>query len=110
MTPADLALMCGVFGNISDEDIERTVGFCTQLCATGGTLVWTRHHKQPDVFPKICDWFEKRGFVREWLSAPGAGFGDGVHRFASEPAPLPVGARMFTFVGYDVLAQVARER
>lgn len=52
MAPADLVLMCGVFGNLSDEGIERTVGFCSQLCANGGTLVWTRHRKQPDVFPR----------------------------------------------------------
>ncbi|MCT9082095.1 SAM-dependent methyltransferase [Streptomyces fulvoviolaceus] len=103
MAPADLVLMCGVFGNISDADIERTVGFCTQLCATDGTLVWTRHRKQPDVFPKVCDWLERLGFVREWVSEPDAGFGVGVHRFAGEPVPLDVGARMFTFVGYDVL-------
>ncbi|KOG29401.1 class I SAM-dependent methyltransferase family protein [Streptomyces resistomycificus] len=109
MAPADLVLMCGVFGNVCDEDIERTTTFCTQLCADGGTLVWTRHRKRPDVFPKICDWLEGRGFVREWLSAPDAGFGVGVHRFAGEPAPLAVGERMFTFVGYDVLARTARE-
>lgn len=49
--------------------------------------------------------------MREWLSSPDAGFGVGVgvHRFTGEPAPLTVGAHMFTFVGYDVLAQSARE-
>jgi hypothetical protein len=42
MTPADLALVCGVFGNITDEDIERTVGTCCQLCKAGGTVICTR--------------------------------------------------------------------
>jgi hypothetical protein len=42
MVPADLVLVCGVFGNITDEHIERTVGYCTQLCAQAGTLIWTR--------------------------------------------------------------------
>ena len=37
MVPADLVLICGLFGNIADEDIERTVNSCSQLCRTGGT-------------------------------------------------------------------------
>lgn len=105
MVPADLVLVCGVFGNIVDEDIERTVDTCTRLCRSGGTVVWTRHRGAPDRVPRICEWFETRGFERQWLSEPGAGFGVGVHRFTGEPRPLDPGARMFTFVGYDVLEQ-----
>lgn len=103
MVPADLVLVCGVFGNITDEDIERTVGVCAQLCRTGGTVIWTRHHGAPDRVPLICKWFEERGFERRWLSEPNAGFGVGVHRFTGQPRQLALGARMFTFVGHDVL-------
>src|SRR6266516_7744856 len=39
LVPADLVLDCGVFGNITAGDIRRTVGYCAQLCATGGTVV-----------------------------------------------------------------------
>ncbi|MFF4785051.1 MULTISPECIES: SAM-dependent methyltransferase [Streptomyces] len=35
LVPADLVLLCGVFGNITSADIERTVEACTQLCAPG---------------------------------------------------------------------------
>jgi hypothetical protein len=42
MTPADLVLICGLFGNIGDADIERVVATCPQLCKTGGRVVWTR--------------------------------------------------------------------
>jgi hypothetical protein len=31
--PADVLLVCGLFGNISDEDIRRTVSLLPQLCA-----------------------------------------------------------------------------
>ncbi|MEY9968072.1 hypothetical protein ABIA33_006152 [Streptacidiphilus sp. MAP12-16] len=99
MVPADLVLMCGVFGNISDADIERTVAHCTQLCRGGGTLVWTRHRRQPDLVPQICQWLDERGFEQVWLSEPDAGFGVGAHRFAGEPQPLPPSTRMFTFAG-----------
>ena len=103
MVPADLVMLCGVFGNIADEDIERTVAVCPQLCAAGATVVWTRHRGEPDRAPLICDWFEQRGFERQWLSEPNAGFGVGVHRFTGQPQPLQLGTRMFRFVGYDVL-------
>ncbi|GAA4629788.1 hypothetical protein GCM10023196_052550 [Actinoallomurus vinaceus] len=103
MVPADLVLVCGVFGNITDEDIERTIDICSQLCRTGGTVLWTRHRESPDRVPLICEWFEARGFELQWLSERDVGFGVGVHRFAGEPQPLVPGMRMFTFVGYDVL-------
>lgn len=104
MVPADLVLVCGVFGNITDGDVERTVECCSQLCKTGGTVIWTRHRDAPDRVPLICDWFEERGFDRQWLSEQDV-FGVGVHRFTGEPQPLTTGERMFTFVGYDMLTQ-----
>jgi hypothetical protein len=104
LVPADLVLVCGVFGNITGADIRRTVGFCAQLCATGGTVIWTRHRRdEPDLVPVICEWFEEDGFERRWVSDPVEDFGVGVHRFAGRPQPLALGARMFTFVGYDQL-------
>jgi ACT domain-containing protein len=104
MAPADLVLVCGVFGNVTDTDIRRTIGFCTRLCRTGGSVIWTRHRRDlPDRVPVTCDWFEERGFERRWLSDPAEDFGVGVHRFTGRPQPLVAGARMFTFVGYDRL-------
>ena len=97
--PADLVLACGVFGNISDSDIRRTVGCCAQLCATGGITLWTRKRTPPDLVPQICDWFGQEGFELNWLSDPAAGFGVGVHRFTARPRPLAAGLRMFSFAG-----------
>jgi hypothetical protein len=95
--------MCGVFGNITAADIARTVAYCDRLCAPGGTLVWTRNRKAPDLVPRVCEWLEARGFARRWVSPPEVRQGVGVHRFAGTPKPLVPGGRMFTFVGYDVL-------
>jgi hypothetical protein len=101
LVPADLVLACGVFGNITDADIERTVGCCARLCAAGGTVIWTRGRSAPDLVPQICDWFAGHGFERQWLSDPGVEYGVGVHRFTRQPEPLAAGLRMFTFVGPD---------
>jgi len=100
LTPAYLVLACGVFGNMTDEDIERTVGYCTQLCAEGGTVVWTRGRWEPDLLPQICDWFAGRGFEQLWVSDPAEGWGAAAHRFTGTPFPLERGARMFTFTGH----------
>lgn len=96
--PADLVLLCGIFGNIPDRDIQRTVAFAPQLTASGGTVVWTRHRREPDLVPTICSWFEALGFERVWVSDPGAGFGLGVHRHTGAPVPLRSGETMFRFM------------
>src|SRR5271166_1492791 len=81
LAPADLVLACGLFGNMTDADIKRTIEYCTQLCATGGTVVWTRARWEPDLVPQICAWFERRGFEQAWLSDPGYHQCCGAHRF-----------------------------
>jgi Putative methyltransferase len=98
MAPADLVLACGIFGNITEAAIERTIGFCTQLCATGGAVVWTRRRSPPDLVPQRCRWFAQRDFEQVWVSAPDQPFGVGVHRFTGHPPPLARATRMFTFV------------
>jgi len=98
IAPADLVLMCGIFGNISEDDIKRTVETGPQFCRPGATLIWTRHREDPDLAPAICAWFESCGFERVYLSGKDAGFGVGVHRFTGESQPLVTGRRLFTFV------------
>ncbi|SCG63273.1 class I SAM-dependent methyltransferase [Micromonospora humi] len=105
LAPADLVLVCGIFGNITDDDIRSTVRHCASLCATGGTVLWTRHRREPDLVPTICDWFAEEGFVPVAVNSPADGVGVGAHRFTGPPRPLAPGARMFAFVGYDVLEQ-----
>ena len=106
LAPAGLVLACGLFGNMTNAHIERTIGYCTQLCATGGTVVWTRGRwargpAEPDLVPQVCAWFEERGFVRRWLSDPSYGQCCGAHRFTATPAPLEPNATMFTFIPHD---------
>ena len=100
--PAEVVLFCGVFGNITDADIERAISFCPQLCRTGGSVIWTRNRRAPDRVPLICERFEAQGFERASLSLDDD-YGVGTHRFIGESRPLAPAARMFTFVGYDKL-------
>ncbi|MCW3813528.1 class I SAM-dependent methyltransferase family protein [Micromonospora sp. DR5-3] len=101
LVPADLVLVCGVFGNIVDADIRATVRHCAALCATGGTVFWTRHRREPDLVRTICDWFAEAGFTPVAVSRPADGVWVGVHRFTGTPRSLAAGVRMFEFVGHD---------
>jgi hypothetical protein len=94
--PAGLVLTCGVFGNISAEDIQRTIAHCEALCAAGGATIWTRHRGEPDMVPQICDWFAESGFTLEFVTESGP-FGVGVHRRTGSPRRLVPDATMFTF-------------
>ncbi|MFF0268165.1 SAM-dependent methyltransferase [Kribbella sp. NPDC004536] len=96
--PAELVLLCGIFGNIANADIQRTIAGSRQLCRTGATVIWTRHRGDPDLVPSICDWFEFGGFERVWVSDKEARFGVGVHRYVGVPEPLVKGESLFSFV------------
>jgi methyltransferase family protein len=103
LVPADVVVSCGVFGNLTDADVLRTVEACSALCRDGGTVVWTLHRGTPDKVPDVCDRFERRGFERLSLTPPELGFSVGAHRHTRPPTRIEPGARMFTFVGAAVL-------
>lgn len=103
--PADVVLVCGVFGNITDSDIEGFIKtHLTALTRTNGTVIWTRTRRAPDLVPDVCRWFADASFQQQWLSDPDLSFGVGRHTFLGEATTYRAGQPMFTFVGYDVLA------
>jgi DinB superfamily len=102
--PADLVLVCGVFGNIGDDDIVRTINTLPSLCASGATVIWTRHRQPPDRTGLARDAFAAAGFDEVAFEAPEDFlFGIGVNRLSGDPPPFEAGVEMFAFVGYDAL-------
>jgi hypothetical protein len=99
-TPADLVLLCGVFGNVSEADIEGTIRAVPALCAPAARVVWTRSRREPDLTPRVRAWFGEAGFAQEAFHAvEGSLFSVGVDRLAAAPAPFETApARLFTFV------------
>ena len=96
--PADLLLLCGIFGNISDEDVERTAGAVPQLCAPGATVVWTRSRHAPDLTPAIRSWFARAGLAETAFVTEGRdGWAVGAGTFQGEPQLLHRNCRLFTF-------------
>lgn len=97
-TPADLVLACGVFGNISDRDIERTVRALPSLCARGATVIWTRHRRPVDVTPAARGWFGEAGFEEiAFEPVPDSEGSVGVARLTAPPAPFRR-QRLFRFL------------
>jgi hypothetical protein len=97
--PADVLLLCGIFGNISAADIRRTVAAAPALCSAGATVIWTRHRRAPDLTPDIRAWFGAGGFEEVAFDALETStlVGVGVHRLRRAPdAGLPA-APLFTF-------------
>jgi hypothetical protein len=103
--PADLVLVCGVFGNVTHPDIEATIAALPSLCAPGATVLWTRHRAPPDATPGIRDAFARAGFQEISFDAPeGFIFSIGSVRLLDPPARFVPGRRLFHFVGYMGLA------
>ena len=95
--PADLVLLCGVLGNVSDEHARTIVRSMPQLCATGARVIWTRARRPPDLTPRIREWFAGAGFAELAFVAPeDAVFSVGMARYTDAPQPLGRG-RLFRF-------------
>ncbi len=96
--PASLVMVCGVFGNISERDIARTVSYLPALLEPGARVIWTRHRREPDLTPSLGATFELVGFVEETYCAPDdVLFAVGTHRLDIAPGRFSVGKHLFTF-------------
>jgi hypothetical protein len=96
--PADLLLLCGIFGNVPDDDIRTTVAAVPALLAAGGTVVWTRHRGEPDITPRLRAWFEQAGVTETaFITRRGDEWSVGAGVRHADPEPLAPAERLFTF-------------
>lgn len=98
--PADLVLLVGILGNLTEDDVEATIDAAPQLCAPGATLVWSRSIEPIDRNAAVRRGFRDAGFVEldyqviDWGGSPAFG----VVRYDGPPVPLQPGQTMFTFI------------
>lgn len=96
--PVDLLLLVGIFGNVSDEDVENTVKSIPSMCSEGATVIWTRHRRQPDLTPSIRQWFEDAGCMSLDFISPGEGqFAIGCERVTFTAPDRQPSAELFRF-------------
>jgi hypothetical protein len=105
--PADVVMACGVFGNITGDQVRRTVDTLPMLLREQGYVVWTRGSGAPeDPTPAAGDPSES---VRQAFAAAGfdevafvrpadASFRVGVHRLARPPKGFVPDVQMFSFL------------
>jgi hypothetical protein len=98
--PAEIVLACGVFGNITDEDVRRTVEYLPAFCAAGATVIWTRgRQRERDFALTIKGWFEECGFEELAYDAPPEfSFRVGMHRLTAPPRRLDANVTLFRFL------------
>jgi hypothetical protein len=98
--PADIVLVCGVFGNISDTDITGTIQAMRGFCVAGGQVIWTRHRRPPDLTPVIRADFAAAGFTElDFVTPQGTVMSIGRHRLDGPTIPFDPGLVLFDFVG-----------
>jgi hypothetical protein len=98
--PAEIVLLVGIFGNISDDDLWRTIVAAPQLCAPGATLLWSRGRDEGDLNGEVRARFAAAGFTElayETLDRDGwPAFG--VVRYDGPPVDLVPDQPLFTFI------------
>jgi hypothetical protein len=108
--PADLVLVCGVFGNVSDADMMSTIDLLPTLCAPNATVIWTRHRRPPDATPGVRRRFAESGFEEVIFHAPeNTMYAVGVQRLTTPPRPFRSDVRLFDFVGFRALDDVCSQ-
>jgi hypothetical protein len=98
--PADLVLLVGIFGNIADADVFRTIEAAPQLCRPGATLLWSRGRGARDLNDEIRARFAAARFLEQDYLTLDAGSRPaiGAVRYEGPRAELVAGQRLFTFV------------
>ncbi len=97
--PVNILLLCGIFGNVSEEDITTTISAISALIASEGMVIWTRGRSQPDLRPRIRSWFTAAGLQEVSFDGDPEPFGVGVASVTKpDPATRLLPQRLFTFL------------
>lgn len=105
--PVDVLLLCGVFGNVSTPDVERTLAVLPAMLRPGGHVVWTRGNHAPDLREHVRALARAAGCTELRYEGPPQSYEVGLARLdlvapqPAGPAQVPsarVPDRLFTFV------------
>jgi hypothetical protein len=102
VVPADIVIICGIFGNLADENqLNRLLGNLSFLSKKGAFVIWTRGHFQGVAYSEtVRKYFSDFGFdeVNFKLTATGD-MGVGIHRYLGESITVPKEQNLFVFSG-----------
>jgi hypothetical protein len=99
--PANVVLICGVFGSVANAEIRRAIHLLPRLCAPSATVIWTRYcipwKGAPDLTPTIREWFRAAGFAELAFRTTDV-HGVGANQQITPPATFKPALRLFTFL------------
>ncbi len=99
VVPVDVLLLVGIFGNLTDDHVQRTVAATAAMVRAGGTIIWTRHRKAPDLTPSIRGWFDDTGCTPIGFTSAGPeSYAVGVERMDEPRSSVALPEQLFRFV------------
>ena len=98
VVPVDVLLLCGIFGNITFEDIAVVVGSVAAMVHDGGTVMWTRGGFDPDLRPAVRKLFVDAGLDEVSFDGEPERYGVGVNVVTERAVERSLPSRLFTFV------------
>lgn len=98
--PVDLLLLCGIFGNVGEQDIRRTLGAVPAILRPRGLVIWTRGgFGEEDLRPSVRRWVAEAGLEElAYDGEPEEPHGVGLARWVGPPAAAVLPERLFTFL------------
>ncbi|MDB9522565.1 class I SAM-dependent methyltransferase family protein [Dolichospermum circinale CS-1225] len=100
--PADIVIVCGIFGNLADEnELNRLLGNLSFLSKKGAFVLWTRGHSQGIAHSEtVRKYLSQLDFeeINFKLTATGD-MGVGIHRYLGENLLTPKEEKLFVFSG-----------
>lgn len=104
VAPVDVLLLCGMLGNITMVDAERTIAAIPMLVRPAGRVVWTRRNMPVDQTPRLRAAFDAIGCTSiNFVDPPDDKFTVGLECFDGAAVPFEPSRRLFDFVGFDRL-------
>lgn len=107
--PADVIIISGVLGHVSDAWLPRFLGNLPMLCQEGGSVIWNRHqvvNRGAEHVRLIQQILRARDFHEVHFEATSpTGFAVSRARFRGTAQPLDPGRVLFEFAGLDRLVR-----
>jgi hypothetical protein len=103
--PADLVLVCGVFGHVREENLAQLVRGLAVLCRPNGRVIWTRSMKAWDGERHVAlirEYFRESGFEEVRFEKASVGESAiGTYQYVGPALDFPISREMFIFSGSD---------
>ncbi|MCU0542756.1 MAG: class I SAM-dependent methyltransferase family protein [Oscillatoriaceae cyanobacterium Prado104] len=100
--PADIAIVCGIFGNLPDEEVlQQLIRNLPYFLKTGGFALWTRGHRDGvNYSERVRQIFQENQFTEVDFQLTATGnMGVGRHRFEGQTLAAPIDEQFFVFTG-----------